>query len=469
MAIIWRFLIDSSTLEGPHDVLEGTHNDASSSSPRVLASNWMSGFMTQEGIEENRLQYWGDDPSILSTQSSPGHFAAGSGLDIYSSSIIPSIESAEHEVIFVTCFWAASASLSYLSSALIQLSDRALSRHDASRIRVRLCLSSRSFFQRLFHPSSSSGYDYPPNQWVSKLGLPPPEALQGLDLKVKSIFILPFSVMHPKFVIIDRRHALLPSCNLSHEVWLEGCISLTGPIVSSLLQFWRFSWGGGDLPPSSFSLHSTLSTPTYPTTLLPSPHHRFPLFRPFGPAPTPPPTPLNTLLLHVISTARTSILFFSPNFTSPPVLSASIAALASGCSITVITNRRMMVAEQLLTAGTITELCIWRLVRQYRALTAAKDRSSARDDEEAARPEPGKLKVGYFVGSHRPAGLKKSHIKCTIIDDKLVVLGSGNMDRASWFTSQELGVAIEEREIVRDVRTQLDARLEGKVEKYFGW
>ena len=451
-------------------ILEGLHDDASSSSPNVLASNWMSGLRTQEGIKENRLQYWGNDPSILSTHSSPGHFAAGSGLEIYSSSIIPSIESAEHEVIFVTCFWAASASLNHLSSALIQLSNRALSRRqDASKIRVRLCLSSRSFFQKLFHPSSPSGYNYPPTQWVSKLGLPPPEALQGLDLEIKSIFILPFSVMHPKFVIIDRNRALLPSCNLSHEVWLEGCISLTGPIVSSLLQFWHFSWVGGDFLPLPLSPLSVASTPSFPTTLLPSPHHRSPLFRPFGTAPAPPPTPLNTMLLHLIHTARTSILFFTPNFTCPSVLSASIAALATGVSITIITNRRMMVVEQLLTAGTITELCIWQLVRQYQALKATKDRSSAGEVDEAAWPELGKLQVGFFISSHRPEGLKKSHLKCTIIDDSLVVLGSGNMDRASWFTSQELGVAIEGREIVRDVRTQLDARLEGKFEKYFGW
>lgn len=78
------------------------------------------------------------------------------------------------------------------------------------------------------------------------------------------------------------------------------------------------------------------------------------------------------------------------------------------------------------------------------------------------------------------------------------------MDRASWFTSQELGVAVgggwmgevgggareergevggkgreegggevtearEEVAVVKEVWKQLEERLEGRVEKYFGW
>jgi phosphatidylserine/phosphatidylglycerophosphate/cardiolipin synthase-like enzyme len=33
-----------------------------------------------------------------------------------------------------------------------------------------------------------------------------------------------------------------------------------------------------------------------------------------------------------------------------------------------------------------------------------------------------------------------SHLKMTLVDGRFLVLGSGNMDRASWFTSQELGM-----------------------------
>ena len=81
----------------------------------------------------------------------------------------------------------------------------------------------------------------------------------------------------------------------------------------------------------------------------------------------------------------------------------------------------------------------------------------------------GKLKVGYIISDPAPGGMKKSPVKCTVLHDEVVVRGSGNMDRASWFTSQELGVAIEGRGIVEKVWGQLEMGLEGRVERYFGW
>ena len=93
----------------------------------------------------------------------------------------------------------------------------------------------------------------------------------------------------------------------------------------------------------------------------------------------------------------------------------------------------------------------------------------------------GRLKVGYFIGDNEGEQLdrgsggrfQKSHVKCTVVDGDgdgaVVVLGSGNMDRASWFTSQELGVAIEDPAVVKDVWGQLETRLEGRVERYFVW
>ncbi|MCJ1270491.1 hypothetical protein MMC22_010388 [Lobaria immixta] len=444
----------------------------------------MNGLKSREGVKENRSYYWGNDPAVLSTNSFPQGFTTGTGLDLYISTILPALESAEHEIIFVTCFWTRPISILHLSSTLVSLSQKRLRRFpEGPKLRVRLCFSSRSVLQKLFHTSSPSGYIYPPSQWHSKLGLPPPRVLEGLDLQVKSIFVLPFSVMHPKFVIIDRQRALLPSCNLSHESWLECCISFTGPIVSSVFQFWRAFWGRDDFSPVEFAVPIGSSPRTSClAVLLPSPHHRAPAFRPFLSPPTPPPTPLNTMLLHLLSTAKRSVTFLTPNLTSPPLLSAIITALANGISITIITNRYMMIPEQLLTAGTITELCIWQLVRRYRALVSCRgDPSRVHSAAEAGNPTVGSLKVGYFIGdaedkgqergSH--GGFRKSHVKCTVVDGDgdggVVVLGSGNMDRASWFTSQELGVAIEDAAVVKNVWEQLEKRLEGRVERYFGW
>ena len=68
--------------------------------------------------------------------------------------------------------------------------------------------------------------------------------------------------------------------------------------------------------------------------------------------------------------------------------------------------------------------------------------------EEGQAHEVGRLRVGYFV----PGSIyKKSHIKGTVVDEEVIVLGSGNMDRASWYTSQELGIALEGRQVACDL------------------
>lgn len=131
-----------------------------------------------------------------------------------------------------------------------------------------------------------------------------------------------------------------------------------------------------------------------------------------------------------------------------------------------------MVAEQLITAGTITEYCVWSLVRRYKQLSrgikfsradAGQTNSAFVSDLEPGRQIVGKLRVTYFTPtSERPE--VKCHIKCTVIDGSAIILGSGNMDRASWYTSQELGFALEDRETVKRLVQQVDQAKQGLFE-----
>ena len=68
--------------------------------------------------------------------------------------------------------------------------------------------------------------------------------------------------------------------------------------------------------------------------------------------------------------------------------------------------------------------------------------------EEGQARKAGTLSVGYFLPN---SIYRRSHIKCTVVDEEVIVLGSGNMDRASWYTSQELGVALEGQQVVCDL------------------
>lgn len=213
------------------------------------------------------------------------------------------------------------------------------------------------------------------------------------------------------------------------------------------------------------------------STLLPSQHHRAPRFRPLSlQAPTPPRTPLNTFLLHAISNAKESIDITTPNITCGAVISALLEALARGVYVHLMTCRRMMLFEQLVTAGTVTELCVWRMARQHRKMLRKQgspslqkhwSRSTQRiADIEHGRTGVGRLHISYFKSQPgKPA--VKCHIKCSIIDNTVVVLGSGNMDRASWFTSQELGIALEGQDAVRRVMLELHEAKMGSFEYWY--
>ena len=473
----------------------------------MTAYHWLRAFNGITVRKEDH-NYLGNTPplTVMTTASSP-QFYLGTGEDVYEHILIPVIEAAEQEVLFVTCFWAQSSVLSKLCNSLLFLSQKSLSRNSPSKIRVRLCFSSRSLLQKLVHTSSPQGYIYPPSTWTTKLGLPPPGQLEGLDLEVKSMFFRPFSVMHPKFVVVDRKNAFMPSCNLSWEKWLECCISLEGPIVAKLVDFWCHSWGREDLPSLELSrrplqqvtTHRYRSDDDFPgrsnhnfpksifhantyieAILLPSPYHTsLSLSLPIR-TPAPPSTPLNVFLGHAFETAKQSIHMVTPNLTSPPVLRALLAALSRGINITIFTNRLMMIPEQVVTAGTITEICVWKLVRAHRRLLdEAENRVLGAEDtlEAGLLPQrPGRLKVEYFrsrrLSDHnspiaRPGEPVKTHVKCTVIDQETIVLGSGNMDRASWYTSQELGIALFDKELVISIWDLLQQGLQERTTVYY--
>ncbi|KAL5114032.1 hypothetical protein ACEQ8H_008088 [Pleosporales sp. CAS-2024a] len=434
--------------------------------------------------------YYSRYPRSLITTSHLDSFAAGTAAAVYHA-LLPLLQRANHELLLVTCFWAPSPALDALNHLLRHLSARAI-RRGTEKIRVRLCFSSRSLFQKLFHKQSLTGQSYPADVWSKTLGLPAPTELGGLDLKIKSVFLLPFSVMHPKFIIVDRQKVVLPSCNISWEEWFEGAATMTGPVVQHFLQFYFHFWerksdiptaswaaistvenqpADGALPKTSLLAMSELNATSIPTIFLPSPHRRNPRLNPFSKTDRllAPPTPLNTFLLTLFAQAEHSIRIQTPNVTAPPVLSALLSALRRGVHVHILTSERLMRVEQLVTAGTTTARCLSKLIKRYKKLYAKDLRQPLTDEEAAIAPSsrPGNLRISYFEPIHGPKPRGKengepqqSHFKMTMVDDEVVVLGSGNLDRASWFTSQELGLAFFDKNVVEKVIMTVDAAMQ---------
>ncbi|KAH0292784.1 hypothetical protein M436DRAFT_60477 [Aureobasidium namibiae CBS 147.97] len=424
--------------------------------------------------------YFLHSPSSLITTSNLHSLHLGTGESIHTS-LLPLLESANEELILVTCFWASSATQKLINEVLVKLSEKGRSR--GRKLRVRICFSSSGVLQKVLHPQTLNGKIYPPESWQSTLSLPSREQLQGLDMQVKSIFLLPFSVMHPKFIIVDRKVAVLPSCNVSWEDWFEGAVTLTGPVVSCFVEFWREFWAqqedrdelvnsSGDSShedliarisqpqpqQGQLPLHHSLDSKDIPTIFLPSPHHRNPDFRlPWQESSAPPPTPLNTFFLRSLASAEREIYIQTPNTTAAPVLSAILSTLQRGIDIHIVTSEKLMILEQLVTAGTTTSACISKLISRYQTLR------STPSDLEAGRPKLGTLKIEYFFPGRGDKEPKQSHLKCTIVDGELVMLGSGNLDRASWYTSQELGVAFFDKVFATRLRGDLARVLEGRL------
>ncbi|KAI0159986.1 phospholipase D/nuclease [Hypoxylon sp. FL1284] len=462
------------------------------SSPQFdrFRETWKASILDQV-VPDEFPNYHVAEPGTLVSASRIHSFELGTGVSIYTNSLIPAILQAEHEILLVTCFWASSSTRTALKDALEKLANHRRERLlepgalSLSPLRVQICFSSRSLFQKLFHTWSRDGYVYPSSTWTSQLGLPSPEVLESglIELRVKTLFFLPFSVLHSKYVVVDRQRAWFPSCNVSWEAWLEGCVEVSGGSVASLVNFHKHVWdpqlqshltpqiepGLGSTRPPGLGKHAMAQTTSpagrflilpgaiTPTILLPSPHHRYPRFNiiPFRASARPPPTPLNCAILRLLDMAEQSIYMQTPNLTSRPVINGVLEALKRGVDVTIVTSKALMRLEQLVTAGTTTSICLRSLIRRYQKLQTeyARLRTVRRNDNaepmldvEAQQPGLGSLRISYFQPQHRTLSdttveePQKSHVKLTIVDNQYTVLGSGNMDRASWFTSQELGI-----------------------------
>jgi phosphatidylserine/phosphatidylglycerophosphate/cardiolipin synthase-like enzyme len=177
--------------------------------------------------------------------------------------------------------------------------------------------------------------------------------------------------------------------------------------------------------------------------------------------PSHPPTPLLTTTSNLLATAEHFILLITPNVTAPSVLALLLAALHRGVEVRIWTNKNLMTLEQWVTAGSTTPRCLAKLERQAKE-QGAKGTLRVRYFDDPSEPggrAAGAFGAGQKAPSHVRAGGEewkrkreeravKLHAKVMVVDGARMLLGSGNMDAASWGTSQELGVLIEGREVV---------------------
>jgi phosphatidylserine/phosphatidylglycerophosphate/cardiolipin synthase-like enzyme len=153
------------------------------------------------------------------------------------------IARAQHEVLIATNFWKASRSSTYISDALRELSARSQRRGVIVVVRI---MYDRGDAAQLFNNHQDVG----PKGWTNvNVGLPNPEDIPGIDLKVVNFHKPPLGTFHCKFMVVDRRIATVSSNNVQDNDNLEMTTHLEGPIVDSLWDTFLVSWHNGlDMP-----------------------------------------------------------------------------------------------------------------------------------------------------------------------------------------------------------------------------
>ncbi|KAE8149782.1 hypothetical protein BDV25DRAFT_155747 [Aspergillus avenaceus] len=148
-----------------------------------------------------------------------------------------SIVRAETEVFLGTNFWIHSDASTLVTNAFRELSRRAGER--GTKVVVKMIYDRGDPRQ-----AYENRLDVPEKKYTSeKVQLPAAEEVPNLDLQVVNYHRPIFGTFHAKFMVIDRRIALLQSSNVQDNDNLEMMVRLEGPIVDAFYDTALISWG----------------------------------------------------------------------------------------------------------------------------------------------------------------------------------------------------------------------------------
>lgn len=142
---------------------------------------------------------------------------------------------AEKEVILATNYWQPSNSVNTISDSLRELSRRA-GRRGKKQLPVKIMWDRGTLSQLVDNHAmvNQAGRE--------ALKLPPLSEIPNLHLEVINFHRPVMGTFHAKFLIVDRRVALLNSNNIQDRPNLEMMIHLEGPVVESFYDIFLYSW-----------------------------------------------------------------------------------------------------------------------------------------------------------------------------------------------------------------------------------
>ncbi len=150
---------------------------------------------------------------------------------------------AEKEVLLATNYWQDSVASRFITNAIRELDRRAGER--GTRVVVKV-IYDRGSPKQLFEPH----YYVPEKEYTSSnVNLPRPDEIPNIDLQAINFHTPLMGTFHAKYMVVDRKVAILQSNNIQDNDNLEMMIHLEGPIVDSLYDMALISWHKKMEPP----------------------------------------------------------------------------------------------------------------------------------------------------------------------------------------------------------------------------
>ncbi|KAG4025551.1 hypothetical protein MFRU_055g00240 [Monilinia fructicola] len=184
------------------------------------------------------------DNSVSNCMVSPPLMGSSGVIPLSVISVVPDIMRhmsnlivrAEKEVILATNYWQNSVASKYITNAMKELSRRAGERGE--RIVFKLQYDRGSPKQLL-----DNHYLVPEKEYLGKaVALPTAAEIPNLDLQVMNYHRPMLGTFHCKYMVVDRKFAVLQSNNIQDNDNMEMMTHLEGPIVDSLYDMALISW-----------------------------------------------------------------------------------------------------------------------------------------------------------------------------------------------------------------------------------
>ncbi|ORX36040.1 hypothetical protein BD324DRAFT_629933 [Kockovaella imperatae] len=151
---------------------------------------------------------------------------------------------AEHEIILATNFWEASGAAKTICDAMKELSRRVIERK-GEKVVLKLTYD-RGNPSQVVSPHQPVD---PKTYTGDKVKLPSPEEIPGIQMEVQNYHVPPVGTFHAKYMVLDRKVALLNSNNIQDRVNVEMMTHIEGPIVQSFYDMAILSWSREFNPP----------------------------------------------------------------------------------------------------------------------------------------------------------------------------------------------------------------------------